>query len=146
MVDGRFGFVGSDGREAASAIQKAMREPKIAITISNVARDGNQVMAHVELRAPEPNTKRGKAILYMALAESRAESQVARGENGGRSLAHVGVTRVLKQTGTIDLESALAKDVTLSIQPGAGSNGMRLVAFIQDPKSGQVLGVAVQKL
>ena len=35
VVDGRFGFVGSDGREAVSAIQKAIREPKIAIATAN---------------------------------------------------------------------------------------------------------------
>lgn len=145
VVDGRFGFVGSDGREASSAIQRAMREPKMAIAIPNIARDGNQVTARIELPASEQNTNVGKAVLYVAIADNRAESHVTRGENGGRSLAHVGVVRVLKQVGTIDLESAFAKNVTLSIQPGAGSNGMRLVAFIQDPRSGHVLGVAVQK-
>ena len=36
VVDGRFGLVGSDGREASSAIQKAIRERKIPIEISNV--------------------------------------------------------------------------------------------------------------
>src|SRR5712672_3378806 len=51
VVDGRFGFVGSDGREAVSAIQKAIREPKIAIAIANVTRAGNQVSAHIELPA-----------------------------------------------------------------------------------------------
>ena len=146
VVDGRFGFVGSDGREAASAIQKAMREPKTAITISNIARDGNQVTAHIQLPAAAQNSKRGKAVLYLAIAENKVESHVTRGENGGRSLTHVGVVRVMKQVGTIDLESAFAKDVTLSTQPANASNGMRLVAFIKNPASGEVLGVAVQKI
>src|SRR6202167_6004330 len=143
VVDGRFGFVGSDGREASAAIQKAIREQKIPIEISNVSRDGNQVTAHIELHADE-NYKGGRAILYVAIADNRAESHVVRGENAGRSLAHVAVTRVLKQLGTIELDSASAKDVTLSVQPGA--NGSRIVAFVQDPKSGHVLGVAEQKL
>jgi hypothetical protein len=145
VVDGRFGLVGSDGREAASAIQRAMREPKIAIAIPNIARDGNQVTARIELAASEQNTNGGKAVLYVAIADNKAESHVTRGENGGRSLAHVGVVRVLTQVGTIDLASAFGKDVALSVQPGAGSNGMRLVAFIQDTRSGHVLGVAAQK-
>ena len=51
VVDGRFGFVGSDGREAVSAIQKAIREPKIAIAIAIVTRSGNEVSAHIELPA-----------------------------------------------------------------------------------------------
>jgi hypothetical protein len=146
VVDGRFEFVGSDGREATLAIQRAMREQKIGIAISHVARDGNQVTAHIESSASEQSTKSGKAVLYVAVADNRAESHVTRGENGGRNLAHVGVARVLRQVGTIDLESTIAKDVTLSIPPGALPNGMRLVAFIQDLRSGHVLGVAVQKL
>ena len=146
VVDGRFGFVGSDGREATLAIQRAMREQKIGIAISHVARDGNHVTAHIESSASEQSTKGAKAVLYLAVADNRAESHVTRGENGGRNLAHVGVARVLRQVGTIDIESAFTKDVTLSIPPGALPNGMRLVAFIQDPRSGHVLGVAVQKL
>ena len=143
VVDGRFGFVGSDGREASSAIQKAIREQKIPIEISNVARDGNQVTAHIQLHADQ-SFRGGRAVLYVAIADNRAESRVARGENAGRSLAHVAVTRVLKQVGTVDLDSVTAKDVTLPVQQNASTS--RIVAFIQDPKSGHVLGVAEQKL
>jgi hypothetical protein len=70
----------------------------------------------------------------VALAHNRAESHVTPGENAGRSLAHVGVTRILQQLGTIDLSSGSAKEVVLTVQPGAGANGLRVVAFIQDPK------------
>jgi hypothetical protein len=143
VVDGRYGLVGSDGHEASSAIQKAIREPKIPIAISRVSHDGNQVTAHIDLPA-EKNFKGARGLLYVAIADNRAESQVARGENSGRSLSHVAVTRVLKQVGAIDLSSATAKDVSLSVQ--LGPNGSRLVAFVQDPRSGRVLAVAVQKI
>src|SRR5579862_6680252 len=53
VVDGRFGLVGSDGRGASSAIQKAIREPKIPIAISSVSRESNHVSAHIELRADQ---------------------------------------------------------------------------------------------
>jgi hypothetical protein len=85
-------------------------------------------------------------VLYVVIADNKIESHVTRGENDRRNLAHVGVARVFHQVGTIDLNSAVAKDVILLVQPGTGSNGMRLVVFVQDPRSGQVLGVAVQKL
>jgi hypothetical protein len=146
VVDGRFGFVGSDGHEAASAIQEAIRYPKIPIAISNASRDGNQVTAHVEVPAAQQSLSGGRGILYIAFADNRAESHVARGENAGRALTHVGVTRVLKRVGTLDLGAATARDVTLAIQPEAGVNGSRLVAFIQDIKTGRVLAVTAQKL
>jgi hypothetical protein len=143
VVDGRFGFVGSDGHAALSAIQEAIRERKVPIAISNVTRDGNQVTAHIELSAADQNTKSRRGILYVAVADNRAESHVARGENAGRALAHVAVTRVLKQVGVLNLDSAWSKEVTLAVQPGV--SGSPVVAFLQDPRSGHVLGVAAQK-
>jgi hypothetical protein len=145
VVDGHFSLVGSAGREVSSAIQRALREPKLAIAISNVSRDGGQVTAHIQLLADQ-STAGGRGILYVALADNRAESHVARGENGGRVLTHVAVTRVLKQVGTVNLDSASAQDVTVSLEPGAGLYGLRLVVFVQDPKTGHVRGVAEQKL
>jgi hypothetical protein len=142
VVDGRYGLVGNDGREASSAIQKAIRERKVRITISNISHEGNQIAAHIELHAVQ-SSKDAHAVLFVAIADNRAESHVARGENAGRSLAHVAVTRVLKEVGSIDLDSASAKDVTLVGQSGA--TGSRLVAFVQDPRSGHVIGVAAQR-
>jgi hypothetical protein len=118
VVDGRFGFVGSDGREASSAIQKAIRERKIPIEISNVARDGDRITAHIQLQADQ-TFRGGRAVLYVAIADNRVESHVARGENAGRSLAHVAVTRVLKQVGTVDLDSTSLKDFSVTVPPGA---------------------------
>jgi hypothetical protein len=143
VVDGRYGLVGSDGREVSSAIQKAIREQKIPIAISKVSSDGKQVTARIDLAASQ-SLKGARGVLYLAIADNRTESHVARGENSGRSLAHVAVTRVLKQVATIDLGNGTATDVTLPFQ--SGSSGSRLVAFVQDPKSGHVLAIAVQKL
>src|SRR5271168_4378294 len=63
VVDGHLGLVGSDGREASSAIQKALREAKVPIAISNVSRDGNQVRAQIQLPA-DPRIGSGRGILY----------------------------------------------------------------------------------
>jgi hypothetical protein len=103
-------------------------------------------VARIEVPATDSNMRNSHAVLYVALADNRVESHVARGENAGRSLAHVAVTRVLTQVGIVDLSSASARNITLAIQPGAGANGLRLVAFLQDSKTGRVLAVTAQKL
>ena len=144
VVDGRYGFVGSDGRQASAAILNAMRDPKIPITIASVMRSGNSIKARIELPA-SPGFHGLRPMLYVALADSRRESSVARGENGGRTLAHVAVTRVLKQVGAIDLERGSAKEITLPVEAG-NDRPMRLITFIQDVKSGHVLAVAQQNL
>lgn len=146
VVDGTFGFTGSDVNKTSSAIAKAMLEAKIPIAISNVARNGDRISARIEWSESSGETKGRPGVLFVAIADSRAESQVAGGENRGRSLSHVAVTRVLKQTGAVDLDRASARDITLVIHPGVGANGLRLIAFVQDPKSGHILGVASRKL
>ncbi len=146
VIDGRFGVVGSDEGEASSAIGKAIREKKIPIAVSGAARTGNNVSVRIDAPAPDQSRKGAHGVLYVALADNRQESHVGRGENAGRSLAHVAVVRVLRQVGTVDLDHAFTKQVTLPLQPESGGNGFRIVAFIQDPKSGHVLGVAEQKL
>jgi len=145
VVDGHLGLVGSDGREASSAIQRALREAKVPIAISNVSRDGNQVRAQIQLPA-DPRIGSGRGILYVAIADNHAESRVVRGENSGRVLTHVAVVRTLKQMGTVDLDTGSAKEVAVSLESGAGLSGLRLVAFVQDSKTGHVLGVAEEKL
>lgn len=146
VLDGKVQLVGSDGYGAVSAIENELHEHKIAITISNAVHSGNQITAHVELAPAEPQRGIGTAILYVALADNKAESHVARGENAGRSLAHVAVVRALTQLGSINLKSPSFHEVNFSAPPGVGTNGLRLVAFLQDPGSGYVLGAALQKL
>ncbi|HME10356.1 MAG TPA: DUF1223 domain-containing protein [Bryobacteraceae bacterium] len=141
VVDGRFGFVGSDGSAAGTAIQKAMQEQKIPIQISNVERDGNQVTARIDV----PAGGRAQGVLYVAIADNRAESQVARGENAGHTLAHVAVTRVLSEVGVVDTGAASMKQISLKLPAGTPASGSRLVAFIQDARSGHILAAAAQK-
>lgn len=142
-IDGRVGLVGSDGRRAVAEVQRLIHEPKLPLKLSQAARSGNSVIARVEL--PAANGL-GNAVLYVALAESQTESKVARGENSGRKLAHVAVTRVLQSAGTISLKEPVEKEITLTVPQGAGTSGLRVVAFLQDPRSGHILGVAEKKL
>lgn len=45
--------------------------------------------ARIEVPAADSSAH---AVLYVAIADDRAEFRVAKGENAGRSLAHVAVT------------------------------------------------------
>jgi hypothetical protein len=104
--------------QASAAIHKAIRERKIPIAISNVVGNANQLTARIDLPA-EQTSQSVQGILYVALADNKEESHVTRGENGGRSLSHVAVTRVLKQVATISLGSSSMIDVTLPVPPAS---------------------------
>jgi hypothetical protein len=145
IVDGRFGFVGSDRAAASAAIRKALQEPKIPLNISRLTRVEGQITLRVE-SAGDRGSKTAHGRLFAALADEQLESRVSRGENGGRVLRHVAVVRMLKSVSTIDLREPTATEIAMPLQPGWGANGLRVVVFIQDPISGHVVGVTAQKL
>jgi hypothetical protein len=145
VVDGRAQLVGSNGAQAKAAIEAAAREPRIAMTISAATRDGRRVTAHVAVAAGQ-GLKSRSADLYLAVADARAESQVKRGENAGRELAHVAVVRALARIGSLKTAEGFSKDVSVTAPADAGANGLRVVVFLQEPNGGKVLGAAQAKL
>ena len=142
IVDGSAELVGSNAVEARNEIMKAIRQNKIPITLTNVVRHGDRVSVHLELGALTAG--KGNATVYLALADNEDHSQVAHGENTGRSLTHVAVVRTLMPIGTLG-SSGFKKDVTIPLKSG-GQSGLRVVAFVQERTSRKVLGVAQQKL
>ena len=128
VVDGIAQFVGSDGREALSAIGAAARAEKLKIRLQRSAAG-----AQVEIDAGP----RGGDV-YLALAQNSASSQVLRGENQGRSLHHVAVVRRMEQLGKWNGRKPFLKD----IPSGEGDLALRLIVFVQEPGAGRIVGAA----
>lgn len=78
---------------------------------------------------------------HLALANDPAQSEVPRCENSGRTLRHVAVVRSLIRVGTLPAHGAFAKELTLPLK-NENSQSWRVVAFLQDSGSSQILGAA----
>lgn len=142
VVDGEEQFVGSDSSALTRAMTRAAAMPKFALTIANVHRvaDGSVVFS---VRAASG----AKGNLVAALAENATRSEVARGENAGRTLHHVAVVRVLKEFGP---GAADGRPLVLSgaNQFNAEKDGepLRLIVFLADRWSGHVIAVTEQTM
>ena len=135
VVDGVKGFVGSDQREAEQSIRDAARQGKapIQVTAERVEKKA-RVRIHVD--------GQGGGTLYLALAHDAMRSQVLRGENGGRSLSHVGVAYSFEKVGKVDGKTA-DFERTVSLKPGGAT---RVVAFVAQGGSGHVMALGQAKL
>ncbi len=142
IVDGQAEMVGSDGPAAKSAILKALGLEKLRVNLSRPSREGSYVTVRVEI----PSGPKGAASMYVALADSRVQSPVGGGENAGRSLLHVAVVRTFIDAGHVRAGDSFSREVRLEVPAGAGANGLRVIAFLQDQKSGRILGVSEQRL
>jgi len=141
VVDGTSEFTGSNHALADKAFTKALETTKIAVRLSGVALDQTgDLLAHVEIGA-EPSIAQSGADVYVAVALGHAESQVSRGENAGRRLQHVAVVRSMVKVGMIQPGQTFSQDVRLkSLKLDSGN--LRVVAFVQEPHQGRILGAA----
>jgi hypothetical protein len=67
----------------------------------------------------------GAVTVYVALAENKAQSNVAGGENAGRSLMHVAVVRVFSSIGTVKAESSFSNDLAIPLASRMPASGIR---------------------
>jgi len=133
VVNGQWEFVGSNVAALSKAVQEAANQerlhPPVEIRVENLQVNGKTLHATIK-------TGPGLgALLFAVLAADTPPAQVARGENAGKSLSHVAVVRSLVELG------APLKDCALHLSlPGDTPAKMRLILFLQDGKTGRVMG------
>ena len=147
VVDGTSEFVGNDSHLASQAVQKSLAAQKIAVRISGISLDGaNTLRAHVDADALPETFKARKADVYFVVALNHAESQVLRGENGGRRLTHVGVVQSLTKIAGLEAGKNFSQDVRVKLGSRTDVNNLRVIAFVQQAGQRQVLGAALEKV
>src|SRR5579872_6812441 len=139
VIDGQADFVGSDERAIRAGILRAEARPKAAISV-RAQRAGPEVKVSLEV-----GDRMRPADLYLALVNDPAQSQVTRGENSGRTLRHVAVVRNLVRVATLPAHGPFAKELALPLK-NENSQPWRVVAFLQDSGSRQILGAAEARL
>jgi hypothetical protein len=141
VVDGTSQFAGSNSEVANKVFAKALAIPKIVVHLRSIsAETANTLHAHLETGTLGALFGSREAEVYVAVALNRAESQVSAGENSGHILTHVSVVRSLMKIGSLKQGEFLAQDVHLKLEPGSDSHNLRLIAFVQEPGQGRVLG------
>jgi hypothetical protein len=129
VVNGRTELVGTDERAARRAIESAAREPKAFVRVVPDASG----FVHVSVAGAAAG-----ADVFLAVVEDALASDVTRGENAGRKLAHTAVARTLVAAGRADAKGRF--DVEVPVPPGPGVR--RVFAFAQERGVGRVLGVS----
>ena len=145
IVDGSKEVKIGDPQGIEKVFQQAVALPKVTIHISGVNLDSvnpNLLRAHVDA---EPTALKHSADVYVAIALDHVESQVLRGENGGRHLTHVAVVQQIAKIGKLNKAGGFAEDVQLRIKAPIPANNLRVVAFAQESGPGKLIGASVWK-
>jgi len=144
VVDGRAEFVGSDGAAAKRAIDRAAASPhgRVHIVLGAEASPITVTVSAADL----PAVGRGdRADILVAITEDGLSSDVKRGENHGRVLAHAAVVRTLQTIGEATGPSASAH-AEVKLSPDWRRDRLKVVAFVQERRGRTVLGAAAVAL
>ncbi len=145
IVDGTRQLKISDAHDVETVFQQAAATTKIPVHITRVTlnRDAtNSLTVHVDADA---SAGEHSADLFVAVALDHVESQVLRGENGGRHLTHVAVVQQIAKIGKLNKGKSFSEDVQLKLQAATNLDQIRVVAFVQESGPGKLLGAAMWK-
>jgi hypothetical protein len=145
IVDGASELKATGMQQLIQALQKAAAAPKTPVRITSLnVESASQplVRAHIEV---DGTLQKHNADIYVVVALDHAESQVLRGENTGRHLAHVAVAEEFTRIGKLEKQNKFSKDVQIKLKPGIEPTNIRIIAFVQESGPGKVLGAALQK-
>jgi hypothetical protein len=145
IVDGAAEMHANGGAQISQVLQKAAAAAKVSVRLGSVTVDAGSpaiLRAHIEING---DSAKRNADVYLAIAVDHAESQVLRGENAGRHLTHVAVVQELRRVGKLEKGKSFNQDVQMKLKSGTDSKNIRVIAFVQEPGPGRVLGAALQK-
>ncbi|MEO8204506.1 MAG: DUF1223 domain-containing protein [Betaproteobacteria bacterium] len=125
--------------EFAAAVEKMNAQApraKVSLTLMAMGRTSVDVAVSAELLA---TAERKDAALYLAAFENKLTSQVAAGENKGKTLPHDFVVREWIGPLAFDADLRVADKRTLPLLPNANPRQSGVAAFVQNRATGDVL-------
>ena len=147
VVDGRAEFVGSSQGKAKTTIVQAAEQPKADVALTGL--DTGSEKAHVRIAVTKlPGVTTRDAHIWLAVTETGLHSNLKAGENSGQDLHHAAVVRSLRKVG----DAKAGKDIAYSseqevrLDSAWKRENLRVVVFVQDPKSRHILGAASLRL
>jgi len=145
VIDGSQSVSLQNVKDLEDALNKAKGTAKIPVRISSITVDpSNPATLHAHVEA-DINPDKHNADVYLAVALNHVDSQVLRGENGGKHLVHVAVVQQLNKVGKLQKGKSFAQDVEVKLKPNEDPKSIRLVAFAQETTQGKLLGASMQK-
>jgi len=135
VINGQAEFVGSDEQRARKEILKAAQGPAAKVDLA-IAGDT------VSIKAAGLPAGAKDADVVLAVTETRLDTDVQHGENGGRKLRHTGVVRSIASVGRIDnsKDGNYAAQAHYHLDPSWKPENLKLVVFLQSRKTKKIWG------
>ena len=146
VVDGQRAFVGSQPVTARDAVVSALRVPKARLSIDlATGRNESTVRVAIATAGLVDRTDGEVTEVWLAVTEGGMRTEVTRGENAFRTLAHTAVVRWLGRIGSVPPTPAgdrFAVQHRVRLRPTWQRANLRVVVFLQERSSRRIVGAA----
>lgn len=146
VVDGRVQVIGNDHTAVTKALLSAVKATRATLEVAATRAAGGRASVQVTVTGVPAENATHPLEVMVAVVEDGLVTDVPRGENARKRLQHDAVARVLRPMGSL-LAGRTSGSFSQVVDLGhAGSNGVRVIAFLQDRSSRSVVGVATTPL
>jgi len=135
VVNGNTQVLGSDGRAIMQALQAQKPDATLKLQIAKAVYDGGKIALTYSVDGPLPPEG---GDLYAAVADDTETSNVARGENAGKTVSHVAVVRSLTHIGKLKPGAAATVKLSAPKPKDPANAGQHVVLFAQAKGQGPI--------
>jgi hypothetical protein len=144
IVDGTAEIRLNNAHEIEHIFRAAATSPKIPVSVASMRVESGapaHLSGEIEVNG---SAEQHKADVYLAIALDRIETKVLRGENRGKTLAHVAVVEYLSKVGGLKAGQTFHQAFRVPLELGLPSSDARLIVFVQEAGNGKVVGATLQ--
>lgn len=142
VVDGREAVPGNDADQVRRAIDAALRRPHLPMQVAARATGDH---ARLTLDLPAAPATGEPLYVVAAITEDDLTTVVTHGENQGRTLHHVAVTRTLRRVAALAPQPSTVR-VDLAMKRSWAPAALKAVAWLEGGTSRGVYGAATARL
>lgn len=145
ILDGTSELHLNDKQGIEDAFARANTSPAVSVRIDSVKfEDGRPgtVQGRIEV---DGGSQEHSGDVYVVTALDHADTQVLKGENGGHHLSYVAVVESISKIGKLEKGKSFERDFSCKLKSGTDPKNLRVIAFVQEPDFGKVIGAAMEK-
>jgi hypothetical protein len=145
IVDGTMEVRLNDRPGMEHIFHAAAASPKIPVSLTSIRVEPGTpayLSGNIEV---DGSLEEHRATVYLATALDRIQTKVLRGENRGKTLAHVAVVEYFSRLGDLKPGQNFNQSFRVPLERELASNDARLIVFVQEAGNGKVVGAAMQR-
>lgn len=144
VIDGTKEIRLSEPKEIEAIFRAAAASPKVPVGVTSIKIEpGSPAHLSGEIDI-DGSAQQHKADVCLVLALDRIETKVLRGENRGKTLAHVAVVEYLSTVGKLKPGQKFSQSFRVPLEHELAANDARLIVFVQEAGNGKVIGATLQ--